>query len=75
MLQVNVDQAKTQLETLLQAVLDGEEVIVLQDERPVVKLVPYTEARQRRAPGSAKGKIVMSPDFNEPLEDFAEYMQ
>ncbi|MBN8853362.1 MAG: hypothetical protein BGO55_18055 [Sphingobacteriales bacterium 50-39] len=24
--------------------------------------------------GSAKGKIKMSPDFDEPLEDFKEYM-
>jgi hypothetical protein len=24
--------------------------------------------------GSAKGKIYMSPDFDEPLEDFKDYM-
>jgi hypothetical protein len=24
--------------------------------------------------GNAKGQVVMSDDFNEPLEDFAEYM-
>ena len=24
--------------------------------------------------GSAKGRIYMSPDFDEPLEEFAEYM-
>jgi hypothetical protein len=25
--------------------------------------------------GSAKGKYVLSPDFDEPLEDFKEYME
>ncbi|MBS1594972.1 MAG: DUF2281 domain-containing protein [Bacteroidetes bacterium] len=27
-----------------------------------------------RKPGSAKGMIIMAPDFDEPLEDFKEYM-
>ena len=25
--------------------------------------------------GCAKGQVIMSPDFDEPLEDFKEYMQ
>ena len=29
----------------------------------------------RRRSGSAKGKIFMSNDFDEPLEDFAEYTE
>jgi len=28
----------------------------------------------QRVFGSAKGKYILSPDFDEPLEDFAEYM-
>lgn len=75
MRQVNIDQAKTQLENLLQAVLDGDEVVILKDNQPVVKLVPFAQPRKRRVPGTAKGQIIMSPDFNEPLADFAEYIQ
>lgn len=30
--------------------------------------------RKKRKAGSAKGKYVMADDFDEPLEDFAEYM-
>lgn len=29
---------------------------------------------QERKPGSAKGLIKMAPDFDEPLEDFKDYM-
>ncbi len=34
------------------------------------------ENKKKSAPkfGSAKGKYVLSPDFDEPLEDFKEYM-
>lgn len=37
---------------------------------------PVTAAKpaKRRIPGTAKGQIFMSPDFNEPLEDFKEIL-
>jgi phosphoenolpyruvate synthase/pyruvate phosphate dikinase len=30
--------------------------------------------KKGRTPGLAKGMITMSPDFDEPLDDFKEYM-
>ena len=30
--------------------------------------------RRKRKAGSAKGKYQLAPDFDEPLEDFKEYM-
>jgi hypothetical protein len=41
--------------------------------RLVVEEVP-SSPKKRRQSGSAKGQIWMSPDFDEPLEDFQEYM-
>ena len=37
------------------------------------KAKPKTRLKKRQL-GAAKGLIVMSPDFDEPLEDFKEYM-
>ncbi len=34
----------------------------------------YLQPKKRRQSGSAKGLIWMSPDFDQPLEDFSEYM-
>jgi antitoxin (DNA-binding transcriptional repressor) of toxin-antitoxin stability system len=48
----------------------GEEVIVAKENKPVVKIVPMRPAK--RKPGTGKG-ICMSPDFDEPPEDFREY--
>ena len=39
----------------------------------VKKTFNITPAGQRKF-GSAKGLISMSPDFDEPLEDFKDYM-
>ena len=44
-------------------------VIVLFDE-----VAKNGDSRKRRKAGSAEGLIKMSPDFDEPLEDFEEYM-
>jgi Protein of unknown function (DUF2281) len=37
------------------------------------KAKPKTKLKKRQL-GVAKGLITMSPDFDEPLEDFKEYM-
>jgi prevent-host-death family protein len=61
---VNVHEAKTQLSRLLRAVEEGEEIVIARNGTPVAKLVPYVEERKPREPGSLKGKIWISPDFD-----------
>jgi hypothetical protein len=41
----------------------------------LVKLVPKSFEKKRPQFGSAEGSVQMSDDFNEPLPDFAEYME
>ncbi len=35
---------------------------------------PLTSGKQKRIPGSLKGKVAIPDDFNEPLNDFKDYM-
>lgn len=71
---INIEDAKSNLTDLIDAAINGEEVVIAKDEQHVVKLVPISRARPRPQFGSAKGLISISDDFDEPLEDFAEYM-
>lgn len=73
MQQVNIEQAKANLTVLIKAALNGEEIVIEQDEKFAVKLVPTSNAKPCPQFGSAKGKIQISDDFEKPLEDFAEY--
>lgn len=76
MKQVTIHEAKTHLSRLIQDVLRGEEVVIARGSTPVVRLIAVEQALPPRVPGSAPGLIVkMDDDFDEPLEDFAEYMQ
>ncbi len=72
--QVRLDEAKVRLLDLIEAATRGEEVLILKDGRPVVRLVPVVPAKRQPRFGSAKGLVVMAEDFDAPLEDFSEYM-
>lgn len=74
-LQVSIEDAKTQLSELITAAFNGEEVFITQDGQRVVQLVPFVQSKGNRQAGSAKGMIHMSEGFDEPLEDFKEYME
>ncbi len=74
MYQVNIHEAKTHLSKLIKRVLEGEEVVIAKGNKPVVKLVQYIESKPKRKIGSAKGKIVLKEDFDDPLPEFEEYM-
>jgi len=72
--QVNIHEAKTHLSKLIQEAIAGEDVVIAKDNKPVVKLVVLPHQNHPRQLGTAKGKIVMADDFDEPLDDFAPYM-
>ena len=71
--QFNVAEAKARLSQLLRKALDGEDVVIAKDNKPLVKLVPLRRTAHRRRPGSAKHQVNMSKDFGEPLDDFREH--
>ena len=74
MTQIELEDAKDQLMKLIELAASGEEVIISKDKLPFVKLLPAFSQKRHRQFGSAKGLIVMSEDFDEPLADFKEYM-
>lgn len=75
MTQVTIHEAKTHLSKLIQLALAGEEVVITKGKQPMVKLVVVPEMRKTRRIGGAKDVILkIADDFNEPLDDFAEYM-
>ncbi len=68
---VNVHEAKAHLSEILAAVERGEEIVIARRNKPIAKLVAVEpEAPKKRRPfGLAKGKVWMSPDFNEPMSE------
>ena len=68
-------EAQTRLPALIEAAARGETVVITNGDEVSVQLVPRATKKRARQFGSAKGLISMAPDFDEPLEDFKEYME
>jgi prevent-host-death family protein len=68
-LRVNVHEAKTQLSRLLARVEGGEEVVIARAGRPVARLVRVGDRLARRVPGTAQGRVTISPEFDAPLPE------
>ena len=66
---INVHDAKTHFSKLLARVAAGEEIVIGRAGTPVAKLVPLSPPRTPRIPGSARGQVVLSPDFDAPLPE------
>ncbi|MBX2999167.1 MAG: DUF2281 domain-containing protein [Caldilineaceae bacterium] len=73
--QVTYSELEEHLVELLEQVIRGQEVVIVKDDQPVAKLTPMG-SKKERVFGSAKDLLVyMADDFDEPLEDFKEYME
>ena len=70
---VNVQEAKTSLSELLAEAVAGGEVVIAEGGKPLARLVGIEQSQSRPVAGRLKGRVWMAPDFDAPLEDFAEY--
>ncbi len=66
---IDVIEAQSQLSKLLALALQGNKVIISDNEEPVVQLVPVRRDEKRRIAGLHRGAMRMSNDFNATLPD------
>jgi prevent-host-death family protein len=66
----DISEAQAELSELIDAVSNGEEVLIGKAGVPVARLVRYAGA-VRRVPGALQGKIVISAEFDDLPHDMA----
>ncbi len=71
--QVSLDEAQIQLRDLIEAVKSGDNVIIAQNDQPVVQLTAVPNVKRHARFGSAAGQVVIAEDFDAPLPDLVEY--
>jgi prevent-host-death family protein len=69
----SIQEAARRLSELVEQVLAGQEVIITNQDVPVVRLAPLAPARPTRIIGSGKGLVRTADDFDAPIEDFEPY--
>lgn len=66
---IDIHDKQTSLSELVSLALEGNEVIIADDDKPLARLVPISESKQLRIPGLNRGEIWASEDFDEPLPE------
>ena len=59
---------------LIEHSISGDDVVITKGGEPVAKLIAIFKPKKQRIPGTARDLITISDDFDEPLEDFKDYM-
>lgn len=74
---ITVEEAQAKLKEVIGKLAPGEEVVITDNQQPVARLVGERRERPPRpAPGAGHGSILyMAPDFDEPMDEFKEYIQ
>jgi prevent-host-death family protein len=70
-MKVNILEAKNQLSRLVKAALAGEEVVIANNGRPVVRLVRYDKPAIKRKPGAWSRLPPASEDWDAPATNRA----
>lgn len=69
MIVVNVREAERDFGAVLKRVMSGEEVVISSDDKEIAVVSPLMRPSKPRKPGSAKGRISISADFDAPLPE------
>ncbi|HEX5315258.1 MAG TPA: type II toxin-antitoxin system Phd/YefM family antitoxin [Candidatus Kapabacteria bacterium] len=74
--QITIEEATAHIASIFSDVLRGEEIVITEREKPVVKMIPLEQdGHKERIFGSGKGIITyVADEFDEPLADFKDYM-
>jgi len=73
---VNVHQVETHLSKLLKVVEQGQEVVIGRSGVPIARLVPWIKpAPSVAAPGAMRGEIVLTDEFDAPLDGLFEALR
>lgn len=75
---ITIQEAKDRLSELIHRLTPGEEVIITENDQPVARLTlaaPPPEPRKVPKLGTLRGTVLSMEHFDDPLEDFKEYME
>ena len=65
--QISITEAKQKFSQIVQAVLSGREVIITENDEPIIKMISLKKNVSKPKFGSAKGLIEIADDFDEPI--------
>ena len=78
MTSISIIEAQAKLPELVHGLSPGDEVVIIENEQPVARIVAVAGSLPRppRRAGTLRGTVLyIAPDFDAPLDDFKEYTE
>ena len=75
---VTIEDVRNKLSELIHRLTPGDEVVITENDQPVARLVPAAPPSEpRKVPrlGTLRGTVLSMEHFDDPLEDFQEYIE
>jgi prevent-host-death family protein len=66
---IELADLQNRFEEILDQVASGTEFLILENGKPLARLIPIRQDQDHRKPGLHPGAIEMAPDFDDPLPD------
>lgn len=64
-----VQEARAYLLELIESVLEGEDVVISREGKPLVRLIRYEAELEPRTPGAWEGRVWIADDFDDESEE------
>lgn len=74
-MKISVYEAKSKLSQMINAALEGEEVIITRNGQETVQLVRVNSKNKRNWIGMYEGQIAIHDNFDAPLAEFEDSVQ
>lgn len=76
MASISVENAQAHLSDVIRRLTPGQELTITENEQPVAKLVAISPPQAQKIPrlGTLRGTVLSMEHFDDPLEEFEEYM-
>ena len=73
---VSLQEAQAKLPDLIHSLAPGEELVIIENELPIARLIAAAAPTRQRKLGTLRGSVTyIAADFDAPLEDFREHME
>jgi prevent-host-death family protein len=73
--EIGAFEAKTHLSAILEKVAQGASFYITKRGKRIAEIKPIEQPKKQRILGLWRDRIWIAPDFDEPLEEFKEYME
>ncbi len=72
--EIQIENAEYRFRELVEKSAQGDEFVILKNNRAVAKIIPFHRKKHKRTLGTAKGQVIVKDNFKEIPEGFENYI-